>query len=141
MNIKRTMGIAAFIVTMPFINATGGDFTVYIPASEHRLETHLQFAHGFYSSLQFMPNDIIRHSYGLYAVVDETVFMLSIKKNYEFLNHKQNAAQTIEVNAKDYLSQINVAQFDTQNNAVYHNKRFEYEKLDSVEVSGKLGFW
>ncbi|GLR03873.1 hypothetical protein [Vibrio hyugaensis] len=141
MNIKRTIGIAALIVVMPFINATGGDFTVYSPASEHRLETHLQFAHGFYSSLQFMPNDIIRHGYGLYAVVDETVFMLSINKNYEFLNNNRNAAETIEMNAKDYLSQINVAQFDAKSNTVYLSKRFEYERLDNVEISGQLGFW
>ncbi|EKO3858716.1 hypothetical protein [Vibrio harveyi] len=141
MNLKRTIGIAVFIVAMPFLNATGGDFTVYSPATSRRLETHLQFAHGFYSSLQFMPNDMIRYSHGLYAVVDNTVFMLSLKKSYEFLDNKHNAAKTIEINARDYLSQINVAQFDAQHNTVYLNKRFEYERLDNIQVSGKLGFW
>lgn len=141
MNIKRIIGIAAFIVVMPFLNATGGDFSIYTPATPQRLETHLQFAHGFYSSLQFMPNDIIRHSYGLYTVVDDTVFMLSLYKSYEFLKNKHDAAKTIELNAKDYLSHLNVAQIDEEGNTIYLSKRFDYERFDDVEIYGKMAFW
>lgn len=141
MNFKRTIGITTLIVAMPFINATGGDFSVYSPVTSTRLETHLQFSHGFYSSLQFMPHDVIRHGQGLYAVINNTVFMLSFNKSYEFLDGNQNAAQTITLNAKDYLSQINVAQLDEKSNTVYLSKRFEYERLDNVEITGHMGFW
>ncbi len=88
-----------------------------------------------------MPYDVIRHSQGLYAVINDTVFMLSFNKSYEFLNGNQNAAQTITLNAKDYLSQINVAQLDEKSNTVYLSKRFEYERLDNVEITGQMGFW
>ena len=141
MNIKRTISIALATLALPFINATGGDFTIYTPSIGHRLETHLQFSHGFYSALQFLPNQLIRHSYGLYAVVNNTVFMVTLDKNYEFLPGKKNVAETIEISAEDYLSQINVAQLDKEDKVVYLNKRFEYERFDNVEVTGKLGFW
>ena len=74
-------------------------------------------------------------------LVNNTVFMLSFNKSYEFLDGNQNAAQTITLNAKDYLSQINVAQLDEKNNTVYLSKRFEYERLDNVEITGQMGFW
>ncbi len=88
-----------------------------------------------------MTSFVIRHSQGLYAVVNNTVFMLSFNKSYEFLDGNQNAAQTITLNAKDYLSQINVAQLDEKSNTVYLSKRFEYERLDNVEITGQMGFW
>lgn len=141
MKIKRTIWIATLIVAIPFINATGSDFTVYIPKSSDRLERHLQFSHGFYSSLQFMPNDIVRHSYGIYTIQNNTVFMLSLNKFYKFQDSKQTSARVIEKNSKDYLSKINVIQINEKNNTIYLSKRFEYEKLDNVKISGQMGFW
>ncbi|WP_039978340.1 hypothetical protein [Vibrio jasicida] len=141
MNIKHIIKIALSIVSLPFFNATGGDFTLYIPSSKEHLETHIQFSHAIYNSIQFMSDDIVRQSWGLYAVINNTVFMVSVNKEYKFLDGKRKVNINQDIEFHDHLSQINIAEIDKEKNTIYLTKRFDNEKINNAEITGKLGFW
>ena len=141
MNIKHIIKIALSIVSIPFLNATGGEFAVYTPRSNEHLETHIQFSHAIYNSIQFMSDDIVRQSWGLYAVLNDTVFMIAIKKEHKFLDENKKIDIDKDIKFHDHLSQVNIARVDKEKNTIYLTKRFDNEKIDNAEITGELGFW
>ncbi len=141
MNLKRTIGIALLVIAMPFINATGSKFTVYIPKTPEQLETHVQFFHGFYSSLQFMPHDVIRQSHGIYTIINDTVFMVSLHKELKFFNKNKKTSEIVKLNIKNHLNNVNIFKVNEKNNAIHLVKRLKNEKIDRIEIYGSMGFW
>ncbi|MFA0113247.1 hypothetical protein AB4407_06065 [Vibrio sp. 10N.261.46.E11] len=141
MRLKRPLLIIFAILAIPYINATGGEFSIYGFTNNQHVETHLQFTHGFYSSVQFMPNEVVRNGYGVYAVFNDTVFMLSLNKNYQFLNQKLDDSQVLETDSIQHLSKINIAQLSSDEHTIYIQQRLEYEKIDNIQFKGELGFW
>ncbi|WP_104033363.1 hypothetical protein, partial [Vibrio jasicida] len=111
------------------------------PSSKEHLETHIQFSHAIYNSIQFMSDDIVRQSWGLYAVINNTVFMVSVNKEYKFLDGKRKVNINQDIEFHDHLSQINIAEIDKEKNTIYLTKRFDNEKINNAEITGKLGFW
>ncbi|MFM2642164.1 hypothetical protein AAFX33_13485 [Vibrio chagasii] len=141
MNFKRPLIIILSILAVPYINATGGEFSFYCDHSEHHAETHIQFSHGIYSSVQFLPREVVRKGYGIYAVLNGTVFMLSLDRGYEFVNRHLDDSEILKLDAIEHLSKINVAQLSSDKNAIYMRKRLENEKIENIQFKGNLGFW
>lgn len=141
MNFKRPLIIILAILAVPYINATGGEFSIYSDHTKQHAETHLQFNHGLYSSVQFLPHEVVRKGYGVYAVLNDTVFMLSLDRDYEFLNPHIDDSKVLELDAIQHLSRINVAQLSSDSDTIYIRKRLEHEKIENIQFKGNLGFW
>ncbi|WP_373940952.1 hypothetical protein L0991_07705 [Vibrio chagasii] len=141
MRLKRPLLIIIAILSIPYINATGGEFSVYSGQTRQHAETHMQFFHGLYSSVQFLPHEVVRKGYGIYAVLNDTVFMLALDKDYEFLNPNIDDREVLKLDALQHLSKINVAQLSSDKNTIYMRKRLEHEKIENIQFKGDLGFW
>ena len=129
------------MLSVPYLNATGGEFSIYGYTNEQNVETHLQFTHGFYSSVQFMPNEVVRNGYGIYGVFNDTVFMLSLNRNYEFLSKKLDDSEVLKADSIQHLSRINIAQLSSDQHTIYMRKRLNNEKIENIQFQGQLGFW
>ena len=141
MKLKRPLLIIFAILAVPYINATGGEFSIYSGHTQQHAETHLQFNHGLYSSVQFLPHEVVRKGYGIYAVLNNTVFMLALDRNYEFVNRQLDDSEVLKLDAIQHLSRINVAQLSSDKNTIYMKKRLEHEKIENIQFKGDLGFW
>ncbi|WP_061040333.1 hypothetical protein [Vibrio coralliirubri] len=141
MNFKRPLVIILAILALPYINATGGEFSIYGSHTEQHAETHLQFNHGLYSSVQFLPHEVVRKGFGIYAVLNDTVFMISLDRGYEFLNHRIDDSEVLKLDSIQHLSKINVAQLSSDKKTIYMKKRLEHEKIEDIQFKGNLGFW
>lgn len=140
MNFKRPLIIILAILALPYINATG-EFSIYGSHTEQHAETHLQFNHGLYSSVQFLPHEVVRKGFGIYAVLNDTVFMISLDRDYEFLNHRIDDSEVLKLDSIQHLSKINVAQLSSDKKTIYMKKRLEHEKIEDIQFKGNLGFW
>ncbi|WP_454442863.1 hypothetical protein [Vibrio bathopelagicus] len=141
MNFKRPLIIILSILAVPYINATGGEFSIHSGHTKQHAETHLQFNHGLYSSVQFLPHEVVKKGYGIYAVLNDTVFMLSLDRDYEFLNPHTDDSKVLEIDAIQHLSRINIAQLSLDKDTIYMRKRLEHEKIENIQFQGSLGFW
>lgn len=141
MRLKRSLLIIAGILSIPYINATGGNFSIYYEQTNRRADAHMQFFHGLYSSVQFLPHEVVRKGFGIYAVFNDTVFMLALDKNYEYLNPNIDDKEVLKLDAIQHLSKINVAQLSFDKNTIYIHKRLEHEKIENIQFKGDLGFW
>ncbi|TCV24945.1 hypothetical protein FB440_12823 [Vibrio crassostreae] len=141
MNFKRSLTIILAILAIPCINATGGEFSIYSSQTEKHAETLVQFSHGFYSSVQFLPHQVVRNGYGIYGVINNTVFMLSLNKSYEFLNKDIDDSDVLQVDSIQHVSRINIAQLSSDQHTIYMKKRLNNEKIENIQFQGQLGFW
>ncbi|UIJ41837.1 hypothetical protein LWM38_05715 [Vibrio kanaloae] len=141
MNFKRLIIIVVTMLAIPYLNATGGQFSIYAHTYEKNIETHLQFTHGFYFSVQFLPNEVVRNGDGIYGVFNDTVFMLSLHKSYKFLNKDIDDSEVLKADSIQHLSRINIAQFSSDQHTIYMRKRLDHEKIENIQFKGKLGFW
>ncbi|CAK2914353.1 hypothetical protein VCRA2126O85_400044 [Vibrio crassostreae] len=101
----------------------------------------MQFSHGFYSSVQFLPHQVVRNGYGIYGVINDTVFMLSLNKSYEFLNKDIDDSEILQVDSVQHVSRINIAQLSSDQHTIYMKKRLNNEKIENIQFQGQLGFW
>lgn len=141
MNLKRPLIIILAILAVPYINATGGEFSFYSPISKQYAEIHIQFSHGVYSSVQFLPNEVVRNGYGVYGVFNDTIFMLSLNKDYEFLNKNTDDGEVLKTDSIQHLSRINIVQLSSDQHTIYMRQRLDNEKIKNIQFKGKLGFW
>ncbi|NGZ12978.1 hypothetical protein HGG78_04270 [Vibrio aestuarianus] len=141
MNLKRPLIIILAVLAVPYINATGGEFSIYSDYTKQRAEIHLQFSHGFYSSVQFLPNEVVRNGYGIYGVFNDTVFMLSLDRDYQFINRHLDDSEVLKLDSIHHLSRLNVAQLNSDKNTIHMRKRLKHEKIENIQFKGKLGFW
>ncbi|WP_373950630.1 hypothetical protein [Vibrio pomeroyi] len=141
MKLKRPLLIIFAILAIPYINATGGEFSIYSGQTKRHAETHIQFFHGLYSSVQFLPHEVVRKGYGIYAVLNDTVFMFALDRDYEFANRDLDDSEVLKLDAIQHLSKINVAQLSSDKNTIYMRKRLEHEKIENIQFRGDLGFW